>query len=336
MATVQLSDIIDVVVFQDLPAVNGVEKSALFRSGIVTQTPLLNQLAQADGKIAELPFWNDLDASGEPNYSTGDPTDVALADKIAQGEQIARKAFVNNGWSASNLASELAAGDLAMEHIKSRVDAYFTKQWQKRLIASMNGILADNVANYSGDMVWDVAAESIALQLPETKLSRDNIIEAIFTLGDSFDDVTAIGMHSQMMKQAAINDDIDYIRDSQGNVVSTTYLGKPIIVDDNLPVVAGGTDGFKYTTVLFGAGAIGYGEGFPVNPVGVQMDEDQGEGAGVETLWVRKTWLLHPAGFQSTVTPAAVSATLTELAAATSWDRVVDRKNVPLAFMITN
>ena len=336
MATTRLSDIIDVTVFRDLPSVNGVEKSAIFQSGIIARSPLLDELANSAGKTAELPFWRDLDASAEPNYSSDDPAANATPQKVTQGEQIARKAFVNNGWSAANLASELVMGASPMEHIRARVDAYFTKQWQKRLIAGANGVLADNIANDSGDMVYSIASESVAGQSASTKLSRNAIIEAIFTMGDSFDDITAIAMHSQMLKQSAINDDIDYIKDSQGVVVSMTYLGKPIIVDDSLTVVAGTTDGFKYTTILYGNGAFGYGEGSPEVPVEVESDASGGNGAGIETLWVRNTWLLHPFGYQQLGTPAGNSFTLAELAQAAKWDRVVDRKNVSLAYLVTN
>ena len=87
---------------------------------------------------------------------------------------------------------------------------------------------------------------------------------------------------------------------------------------------------------MFGAGAFGYGEGMSSVPVEVERNGLQGNGGGVETLIVRKTWLLHPFGFQATGTPAGESFTHAELAEATSFDRVVDRKNVPLAFLITN
>ena len=60
------------------------------------------------------------------------------------------------------------------------------------------------------------------------------------------------------------------------------------------------------------------------------------DGAGVEELWTRKTWLLHPLGFQHTGTPSKASFSLTELKAAAQWDRVVERKNVPFAALVTN
>ena len=224
----------------------------------------------------------------------------------------------------------------AMTHIRSRTDTYFMRQWQKRLIAASNGVLADNIANDDGDMVINVAAESIASQTSATKFSRSNFTAAAFTLGDAFEMTGAIGVHSQVYKQMVDQDDIDFIPDANGRMVIPTYMGKRVIVDDGMTVTAGSTDGFKYTTVLFGEGAFGYGVGSPAKPVAVESEEAQGNGAGIETLWVRNTWLLHPFGFQNTGTPSGDSYTLSELAGAGAWDRVVERKNVPLAYLVTN
>lgn len=336
MATVQLSDIIDVTVFQDLPAVNSPEKTAFYQSGIVTRNGLLDSIASAAGKVAELPFWNDIDPTVAPNLSSDNPATLATPAKISQGEQICRKAFLNKGLSATDLASEIAMGPRAMEQIRARVDTYWMRQWQRRLIAATNGVLADNVANDGGDMVISVASESIAGQSATTRFNRDAFTDAVYTMGDAATELRAIGVHSHVMAQMVKNDDIVYIPDSEGKLTIPTYMGLRVIVDDGHTVTAGSTDGFKYTSVLYGEGAFGYGDGLPLNPVAVQREEDQGNGAGVETLWTRKTWILHPFGFQTTGTPAAVSFSLAELALATTWDRVVDRKNVPLGFLITN
>lgn len=336
MATVQLSDIIDVKVFQDLPSVNSPEKTAFFESGVVTRNSLLDGIATAAGKTAELPFWKDIDATVAPNLSTDNPATLATPDKIVQGEQIARKAFLNKGLSAADLASELAMGSRAMDQIRARVDAYWLRQWQRRLIASCNGVLADNVANNSGDMVINVAAEATGSQTATTKFNRDTFTDAVYTMGDAADALRAIAVHSAVMKQMVKNDDIVYVPDSQGRLSVPTYMGLRVIVDDGLPVVAGATSGFKYTSVIFGEGAFGYGDGAPAVPVEVQREANQGNGAGVETLWTRKTWILHPFGYQNTGTPASVSFSLSELAADAAWSRVVDRKNVPISFLVTN
>lgn len=336
MATTRLSDIIDVTVFQDLPQLNSPEKTAFFESGIITRNALLDSLANGPGKIAELPFWRDLDASIEVNYSNDDPSDIATPQKIVQGEQIARKAFVNQGWQAADLASELAMGGSAMNAIRNRTGTYFQRQWQRKLIAASNGVLADNVANDSGDMVVDVAADAIADQTASTVFNRNSFTDAVYSMGDMAEDLTAIAVHSRVMQQMVKNDDIVYIPDSQGQITIPTFMGKRVIIDDGLTVTAGGTDGFKYTSVLFGTGAFGYGVGSPETPVEVEREAAQGNGGGIETLWLRNTWLLHPFGFQQTGTPTGESFTNAELATAGVWDRVVDRKNVPMAFLVTN
>ena len=336
MATTRLSDIIDVTIFRDLPQIEGPEKTRFFESGIITRNGLLDELANAPGKSIELPYWNDLDGSTEVNYSSDDPASSATPQKITQGEQTARKSFVNQGWQAADLASELAMGGTAMEAVRARTDRYFARQWQRRLVAATNGVLADNVANYSSDMVIDVASESIAGQSATTRFNRDAFTEALYTAGDSAEIFTTIAVHSVVMAQMVKNNDIDFIPDSDGMATIPTYMGKRVIVDDGLTVTAGTTDGFKYNSVLFGPGAFGYGVGSPITPVAIDRNEEQGDGGGIETLWVRNTWLLHPFGFQQTGTPAGVSFTQAELALAAQWDRVLPRKNVPMAYLVTN
>jgi hypothetical protein len=336
MATVQLADIIDVKVFQDLPSVNSPEKTAFYTSGIVARNELFDSIASAAGKTAELPFWKDIDENVAPNLSTDAPGTIASPSKIVQGEQICRKAFLNKGMSASDLASELAMGPRAMEQIRARIDTYWTRQWQRRLIATTNGLYADNVASGSSDMIVNVAVESTGAQTATTKFNRDSFTDAVYTMGDAADALRAIAVHSAVMKQMVKNDDIVYIPDSMGQLTIPTYMGLRVIVDDGMTVTAGSTSGFKYTSVLFGEGAFGYGDGAPIYPVEVERQEAQGNGAGVETLWTRKTWILHPFGYQNVGTPASFSFTPAELAAATTWDRVIERKNIPLGFLVTN
>lgn len=341
MPTVRLSDIIDVTVFQDLPSVNGPEKTAFFQSGVVARNSLLDSIASQAGKLGELPFWRDLDATSAPNLSNDNPASIASPDKIVQGSQVCYKAFLNKGWSASDLASELAMGPRAMDRIRERVDTYWARQWQRRLIATANGVLASNVAGSdAGDMVHDVAVNTATAT---SVFTRANFTTAAFTMGDAYDELSAIAVHSVVYKRMVDNDDIDFIPDSQGNMTIPTFLGHRIIVDDSLPVDANGSNAAKYTSIIFGAGAFGYGEGSAITPVEVERDAAQGNGGGIETLWTRKTWIIHPFGFKqkesgsgSTAVPAADSFSLAELGLAASWERVVERKNVPMAFLITN
>lgn len=336
MADVRISDIIDVKVYQDLAPVNSPEKTAFFEAGLVVRDPLMDKLAGADGKTAELPFWNDLDASDEPNYSSDNPASEAAPAKVAQGEQIARKALLNQGYSAMDLVRELAMGGDALQHIRNRFGTYWQRQWQRRLIASVRGVIADNVASNGGDMVHSVASETLAGQTAATRWSQAAFIEAAYTMGDMVDGVSAMAVHSTIAKQITEQNGAEDVRDSEGNLLYRTYLGRRIIVDDGLPAIAGATDGVKYLSVLFGPGIFGWGEAAPTVPVEVARNARAGDGGGQEELWERKTWVLHPQGFQNTGAPAGESFTLAELQAATTWKRVIDRKLVPMAALWTN
>lgn len=335
MANVRLTDVIVPEVYSSYEAVDSPEKTAFVETGIVVSNGLLESKANSGGKTIDIPFWKDLDSSIAPNLSSDDPTSYATPNKITAGEQIARLVYLNQWYSGVDLAAEIAGSD-PMERVRNRFGTYWKRQWQKRLIASCNGVLADNVANDAGDMVIDVAAEAIASQTATTVFNRGSFTDAVYTMGDMAEELTAIGVHSAVMAQMVKNDDIDFIPDSNGRLTIPTYMGLRVIVDDGFTVTAGTTDGFKYTSVLFGRGAFGYGEGSPLNPVETKRDELAGDGAGVDFIGERKTWILHPFGFQNTGTPAGESFNNTELAAATTWDRVIERKNVPMAFLVTN
>lgn len=335
MASTQIVDVVVPEVYETYTAENLPELTAFFDSGVVLNNPMFNAKAVEGGNTVNLPFWHDLDPTVEPNISD-DTTGSATPNKLGTGKQIARSAYLNQWYSNADLAGELAGSD-PNQQVANRFGTYWTRQWQRRLIASCDGILADNVANDSGDMAVDVAAESVAAQTAATKFNLNSFVDAIGTAGDAADQFTAMCVHSKVMAQLRKNNDIDFIPDSEGRLVIPTYQGLRLIEDDGMTVTAGTTDGFKYTTILFGPGAFAFGNGSPYMPVEINREAKQGNGGGINEIGERKTWLLHPFGFADVGTPASESYTLAELRAATTWDRVTQsRKTIPLAFMITN
>lgn len=216
------------------------------------------------------------------------------------------------------------------------------RQWQRRAICSLEGVIADNVANDAGDMVNDISGATNADVAATTLFSREAFTTAAFTSGDNFNDYTAIAVHSVVYKRMVDNDDIAFIPDSNGRLTIPTFMGRTVIVDDGMPFTAaagtGGTDAAaKYTSFMFAGGLLGYDEGTPKTPVEINREAAQGNGAGVETLWERKSWVIHPFGTQFlSATLTNGSATWAQLRLAANWDRVIDRKNVPFAALITN
>lgn len=326
MAATQIADVIVPSEFASYIVENSVEKSALVQSGIVTRNALIDTQLRAGADSFTVPYWKDL-ADDEANITSDNPAIMATARKVLAGKQTVRKAFLHSSWSAMNLASELAGAN-ALVRIQDRVAAYWQRQTQRRLVSSLTGIMADNVANDAADMVVDISGEVGAL----ANFSAAAVLDAAGTLGDAMTDLSAIAMHSDIYKKALKADLIQTLPDSQGGFIQV-FRGLAIIVDDGLPVSAG-----NYTSVLFGAGAVGYGLTDPTVAAGVEVENipGAGNGGGQQILHSRVNLAVHPLGFQwKEFAVVGESPTIAELATATNWSRVAQRKNVPLAFLVS-
>lgn len=337
MGVVRLADAFVHDVYGSYSALNGPETSALFASGIITSSPVLDEIARSGGKNAVVPFWNDLDPTVEPNYSNDDPTDEATANGLTSGTMTARKAWVNQGYGDMDLVQELA-GSSPMQQIRNRFGVYWTRQIERRVINSALGILADNVANDGGDMTIDISGAAGA----DAVFGSNAFIDAAYTAGDRADMFTAIAVHSAIMAQMVKADEIVTIPDSNGKLTIPTYKGRVVVTDDLMPVTGG-----VYTSILFGAGSFGFGgvegsafaigEGVPRVPFELWRNPHAGNGGGLEEIWERRTWLIHPFGFEFIEAGggalAEMSPTLANLRTAAKWNRVVFRKAVPMAFI---
>lgn len=330
MAVTRLTDVIVPEAFTDYLVQNSMEKTALVQSGVMARNAVITTQLNAGADSFSVPFWRDL-GDEEANISSDDPTVFSTPNLIQASKQLVRKAFLHQSWSAMNLASELAGSD-AMARIQDRAVAYWDRQLQRRLVASLNGVLADNVANDSSDMVLDITAATANAFSPEA------VIDAAGTLGDAMDGVTGIAMHSDLYRQALKADLIEFVQPSAGSMRMPTYRGLAVIVDDGMPKVSDGAAGFNYTSVLFGQGAIGFGLTAPTIADGTELENlpSAGRGAGQQILHSRVNLAVHPAGFawvEGTI--AGESPAIAELATAAHWSRVVERKAVPLAFLVT-
>ena len=336
MAVVRLSDVIIPEVYASYGEVNNPELTAFLSSGIVAMNPQLNAYAEGPSKTGHVPYWLDLDQTVEPNYSNDDPADLAETQKLGMGELAYRKSYLNQGWSDMDLVKELMGAD-PMAQIKKRTSTYWLRQLQRRIVAMARGLWLKNVASNGGDMTIDVSTQDGAAATPANRMNSDALINAAFTMGDSANGFSAIALHSHVAAQLTKNDDIETIRDSDGVIVTRTYKGLTVVMDDNLPVIAGTTSGFRYLSVLFAPGAIGMGVGTPTVPVEMNRIPEAGNGGGQEKLWERKTWLLHPAGFSWVEgSLAEMSPSLADLAMPSHWVRAYARKQIPMAFIITN
>ncbi len=322
MAVTRVSDIIIPEVFNNYVINTTVEKSALFNSGILQSVP--NVTVPNGGDTVNMPFFNDLE--GDPQAIQSDS--ALTPQKVTTGKDVARIFTFGQAWSSEDLAAELAGAD-PMQAIGNRVSNYWERSFQKILLRAADGVFADNVSNDNGDLVHDVAAEDGTGGTAD----GDAFLDAAQLLGDAKDKFTAIGMHSQVHTNLQKKQLIEFIPENEADVGFGTYMGKTVVVDDSLPVADGSTSGKKYTTYLFAAGAFGYEEGMPKVPTETDRNSLKGE----DILINRRRFIIHPRGFRwMEGSVAGEMPTLTELADATNYDRVYDKKKTRIVKVITN
>lgn len=320
--TTRVSDIIVPEVFTNYVINETVEKSALFKSGIVGKVP--NLTIPDGGDTINMPFFNDLE--GDPQAIQSDS--ALSVSKIGTGKDIARIFTFGQGWASEDLAAELAGSD-PMAAIGSRVASYWERAMQRILVASANGVFADNVANDEGDLVLDVSNE----EGTGGDASGDVFIDGAQLLGDAKDKFNAVAMHSQVHSNLQKKQLIEYLPETDIDIGFGVYNGKTIIVDDGVPVENGATGGKKYTTYLFAAGAFGYEEGRPKTPTETARNAAKGE----DLLFNRRRFVIHPRGFKWTEGQVAGEMpTIPEMELAANYDRVYDRKKTRIVKIITN
>lgn len=334
MAVTRLSDVIVPEVFNPYMLKETMEKSAIFRSGILRNDPNLANFLSGGGQTVNVPFWNDL-ANDEANTSSDDPNSEASPKKITASKDIAIRINRNQGWSDADLAAELA-GDDPMKRIGERVTAYWTRQFQRHLVAAIKGLIADNVANDSSDMVNDIATTDPVTATAAELISAEAVLDTKQTMGDAGGMLDTLIMHSVVFTRLQKLNLIDFIPDARGEVNFPSYLGYNVVVDDGVTAVAE-TNQTQYSTYLVGRGAFGFAEVPPAVPVETERKPAQGDGGGVEQLWTRRQYIMHPYGIKWTSSSLAGSSpTNTELENDANWDRVYpERKQIPLAELKT-
>jgi hypothetical protein len=335
--TVAVSDVVVPEVFAPYVQVLTEEKSRLINSGAVARDAALDQFLAGGGLTMHAPSWKDLD--NDADNVSGDSSDGASSpNKIGTQDEIVVRLSRNNSWATSDLASALAGSDPA-DAIAGRVSAYWQRRLQAMFVASMTGVFNDNEAAPSGtehtanDLTYDISGASYVDGV--TNFSAEAFVDAAVTMGDSMDSLGMVFVHSIVYARMQKNNMIDMTPDANQAILIPTFLGREVIVDDGMPASGG-----VYETWLFGRGALRLGMGSPKVPVEIDRSPSAGNGGGVETLYSRTEWCLHPVGHKYAGTAAkggpSNANSSNNLAHAGSWMRVYgERKQIKIARLIT-
>ncbi|MBY4798347.1 hypothetical protein K6V98_08310 [Collinsella sp. AGMB00827] len=301
-------------------------KTAILESGAMVEDPLIAGMIQNGSDSYTVPFYGLL-SGNEANYDGKTDIPVGTVSGFAETGVVYGRAM---GWSEDQFVRDFNSGADPMASIVSQVAAYWNHKRQNRLITIANAVLSLDAMK---PHVIDKSTEAIA----ETTIG-DASVDAF---GDNASAVSLAVMHSKVANKLAGLKVLNYLKytdaagiERQMNIAQIN--GLTVVVDDAAPVTPGeSSKPNKYTTLLFGQGAIRYARANVEVPA--EVSRDPKKAGGQNTLWTRVRETIHPDGF-SFVKPKSGytgSPTDAQLAAKANWALVADPKVTPIASVIT-
>lgn len=316
-------------------------KTAMIQSGVLVDDANIASRVQNDGNLYTIPFYNAL-AGDALNYdgstdNTPTETDGTYQNGIVYGRMKA--------WLARDFAAELSGGD-PMGHIIASQARYWQKQKQAVIINILNGIFgitgtSGNKKKWQDNNTVDLSSSTATPYKAGATDINDAITQAA---GDNKSIYSLAIMHSTVAKNYENLQLLEFWKytDTSGvqrplNIASLN--GMTAIIDDSVPVEVVGGEGAnkdltKYTTYLFGTGALRRADAKLENAVEAKRDPEKYGGVDVLYSKIRET--VHPNGFTWKGANSIVSPTNAQLAAASNWDIVFDPKSIAMCRLITN
>lgn len=323
MAAISISDIIqhDIITSGDVLASS--EKQSFVSSGIFGSDPDINTAISGikKGSTIEIDYLVEPDFV-EPEYGDDSNTDITPQNI---GEDMFRAAimFPNVAFAEKSIVKVLRAHADENDGLQALID-YIAKYWdkykQRQAFAIFNGMIADNVANDSEDLIEKVA----------TPFDFDVAVDALAKRGDAMvDEMDHIFMNSTVYAARLKAGQITVEKEENTGLSISTWNGLRVHVDDILVPVAG-----KSLTIFAKSGALVEAT-IDMNSNGMQAleysrDAKKGHGAGLTEVISRIGGIWHPAGWDYTKSSqAGVSRNLAETALAANWDRKVSAAQSP-------
>mgnify|MGYP001161907147 FL=1 len=313
--TTRLVDVIQPEIFTPYTIRKTMELSELVQSGIIDNNKEFDELASGPNKLVNMPFWNDL--ANDESQVMKDEGDMSVG-KITTSDDIARKHARVNAWGANGL-SALLSGDDPMDAIAQLVSAYWARDMQRTLLATLSGVFK---SNSMAEKVYDITDRDGEAGT----INMNTFLDATQLMGDAKESLTGVMMHSAVETELRKQNLIEYIPQSeQGNPIPY-FNQKRVIVDDSMPYDTSSEEAEVY---IFGNGAIALGNGSHPRIIPTEVSRNALAFSGEEALVNRKIFLLHPRGvkwYEGGV--ANEFPTNAEINVGTRWTRVYEPKAV--------
>lgn len=256
-------------------------------------------------------------------------------------------------WTEKDFSYDITGGVDFMENVAQQVSEYWDEQDQAMLVNILNGVFgmsdtagAEFVSEHTHDVSAVTNTEGVLGYMDATTLNTA-IQKAA---GDHKGKFSLALMHSKVATDLENQNLLTYIKYNDANGIQrdtnlATLNGRLVIVDDDMPVIAGtGGASDKYVTYVFGQGAIEYTNCGAKVPY--EMARDPYTNGGQDTLISRqrKCWAPYGISFTGINSLTSLSPNDTELADGDNWELVntggtskeyINHKVIPISRIIS-
>lgn len=291
------------------------QHSAFIKSGILVDTPQLNQNIISGGLLVTMPEFNRTNLTDQV---LEEDKDIETG-KTTATKQVAPVLYRGTGASYTDLSAIISGAQPATQLLNDFGD--YTIESDQAILQSIVNALFDPT---SGALKDTHVSDQSAIQNPV--ISPEMVIDAQSILGTSRSKLGVIAMHSkvkaELQKQNVQTK--HYIPASESKVGFDTYLGLRVVEDDTLLPKDG-----VYSTYIYATGAFGRNSATPKDMVTFERDRIAARSENM--LYVRRSRVLHPFGLTFTNTQVSkLTPTNEDLTNPANWRKVREDKKIGL------
>lgn len=324
MALTRVQDVIVPAVFSPYVSDMALATSRAITSGAVTVDPTLNAFLAGGGLTVSIPSWPAIDDSEAYKVPTDVVTEITPL-RTTANRQVAVRVKGVEAYNTTKLASALA-GSNPLQDVAARIATAINNKRQVALMAQLDGLFTTALEDLENDIASGVGAAG--------EFSKEALVDTMAPFGDFLGLDSVLVVHSDVYRKMQKEQTVvtNYIPVGEVSVRIDSYLGYPVIVDDNGTKVPGTTP--LYKTYIVRPGAIGMGTG--TVEVVPHSEPLQGNGGGVDYLILRDTFSFHVGGTRFTSdTITGETPSTANLALAANWAKVLDDKQIGVARLVS-
>lgn len=314
---------------------------SIIASGVLVQDNTIMDLIGEKGNVATMPFYvpiDEFESQALNNDGETDNTPVEISGKKQTAMLIQRM----KAWKAKDFTKELTGAD-PMTHVANSVAGFYKQVRTRDLMATIDAVLSlTGMESHVTDITLDETeaakgtAATDANKIDDTSL----IFAQQKALGDSADKMGLLVLNSYMFAKYQAMGLVNYNKYTIANAVERevnlpTIGGFIPLVSDRYTVDTSGTLPV-YKTYMLGSGSI-----LTCDKTNYEhpyyTDYDPETSAGIEKLYTKQGYVLHPNGFSIAQNKIAKeSPTTAELGAKANWSLVYNHKNIRMGVIKSN